>query len=68
MEIALISHFKVILFPCVNCSFFFFFFFFFFNREQADREQCLRDLKSGECKVLIATDVASRGLDVKDIT
>lgn len=38
------------------------------DREQADREQCLRDIKTGECKVLIATDVASRGLDVKDIT
>ncbi|GAB1609143.1 probable ATP-dependent RNA helicase DDX43 isoform X1 [Argonauta hians] len=38
------------------------------DREQADREQCMKEMKSGECRILIATDVASRGLDVKDIT
>ena len=35
---------------------------------QEDREQALIDLKSGEVKILIATDVASRGLDIDDVT
>lgn len=38
------------------------------HREQVDREQALDDFKTGYVKILIATDVASRGLDVKDIT
>lgn len=38
------------------------------TREQCDREQALEDFKTGEVRVLVATDVASRGLDVKDIT
>lgn len=38
------------------------------DREQSDREQALADFKSGEARVLIATDVASRGIDVKDVT
>lgn len=38
------------------------------NREQSDREQALADIKSGEVHILIATDVASRGLDIEDIT
>ncbi|GIX78807.1 hypothetical protein CEXT_46921 [Caerostris extrusa] len=38
------------------------------DREQCDREQALDDLKTGYVKILIATDVASRGLDIKDIT
>ena len=37
-------------------------------REQSDREQALEDLKMGTVSILIATDVASRGLDVQDIT
>lgn len=40
----------------------------FYFREQYDREQALDDFKTGRARVLIATDVASRGLDVKDIT
>jgi ATP-dependent RNA helicase DDX43 len=38
------------------------------DREQSDREQALADLRSGEVKILIATDVASRGIDIQDIT
>ena len=38
------------------------------DREQSDREQALDDMKTGRCRVLIATDVASRGLDIKDLT
>ncbi|XP_060091985.1 probable ATP-dependent RNA helicase DDX43 isoform X2 [Heteronotia binoei] len=38
------------------------------NREQCDREQALEDFKKGRVRILIATDLASRGLDVQDIT
>lgn len=30
------------------------------DREQCDREQALLDLKTGNCSILIATDIASR--------
>lgn len=38
------------------------------DREQEDREAALREFKDSDVRILIATDVASRGLDVKDIT
>ncbi|KOC61391.1 putative ATP-dependent RNA helicase DDX43 [Habropoda laboriosa] len=38
------------------------------GREQCDREQALEDLKTGEVQILLATDVASRGIDIEDIT
>ncbi|XP_044538716.1 probable ATP-dependent RNA helicase DDX53 [Gracilinanus agilis] len=38
------------------------------NREQDDRDQALEEFKKGVVKILIATDLASRGLDVLDIT
>lgn len=38
------------------------------NRDQSDREQALEDIKSGYVRILIATDVASRGIDIEDIT
>lgn len=38
------------------------------DRDQADREQALEDIKNGEVRILIATDVASRGIDIGDVT
>ncbi|XP_035556102.1 probable ATP-dependent RNA helicase DDX43 [Canis lupus familiaris] len=38
------------------------------NREQCDRERALENFKTGKVRILIATDLASRGLDVNDIT
>lgn len=38
------------------------------DREQCDREQAIDDLKTGLVKILIATDVASRGIDITDVT
>lgn len=37
------------------------------DKTQFEREKVLRNFKQGIIKILIATDVASRGLDVKDI-
>jgi ATP-dependent RNA helicase RhlE len=34
------------------------------NRSQSQRESALRDFKDGKVRVLVATDVASRGIDV----
>lgn len=34
---------------------------------QSERENLIKEFKEGICNILIATDVASRGLDVKDI-
>ncbi|KAM7279576.1 hypothetical protein ACFE04_006710 [Oxalis oulophora] len=37
------------------------------DKSQADRDRVLNQFRSGRCPVLVATDVAARGLDVKDI-
>jgi ATP-dependent RNA helicase RhlE len=38
------------------------------NKSQAARTRALDAFKRGRCRVLVATDVAARGLDVDDIT
>lgn len=38
------------------------------NKSQGQRIQALRKLKNNEVQVLLATDVASRGLDIQDVT
>jgi len=38
------------------------------NRPQAEREEALRSFTHGRCRCLVATDVAARGIDVKDVT
>lgn len=37
------------------------------DREQRQREEALADFKSGKMKILIATSVAARGLDIKNV-
>jgi superfamily II DNA/RNA helicase len=38
------------------------------DKRQSQREQVLRNFKANKISILIATDVAARGIDVKDIT
>ncbi|XP_054962781.1 DEAD box protein 53 [Pan paniscus] len=38
------------------------------NSEQSDRERAVEDFKSGNIKILITTDIVSRGLDLNDVT
>jgi len=37
------------------------------DRSQGDREKALEQFKSGEVRVLVATDVAARGLDIEGL-
>jgi superfamily II DNA/RNA helicase len=37
------------------------------DKAQYERDQAIRMLKNGEISILVATDVAARGLDVKDV-
>jgi ATP-dependent RNA helicase RhlE len=38
------------------------------DRTQAQRETALRDFRNGRARVLVATDIAARGLDVDDVS
>lgn len=38
------------------------------DREQIDREAALEEMVDGTVNILVATDVASRGIDIKDLT
>lgn len=38
------------------------------NKTQRQREMALERFKAGECRVLVATDIASRGLDIDHVT
>jgi ATP-dependent RNA helicase RhlE len=38
------------------------------NKSQNARQKSLEALKDGDIKVLVATDIASRGLDVSDLS
>ena len=37
------------------------------DRSQAQRERALKAFRSGECDVLVATDVLARGIDISDV-
>jgi len=37
------------------------------DRSQEERDRTLAEFKSGKCPLLVATDVAARGLDVKEV-
>ncbi len=37
------------------------------DRTQAEREQALSDFKEGRCTVLVATDIAARGIDIAEL-
>jgi ATP-dependent RNA helicase RhlE len=37
------------------------------NKSQGQRDRAIRSFKDGEIKVLVATDVAARGLDIPDV-
>ncbi|HZH45721.1 MAG TPA: DEAD/DEAH box helicase, partial [Roseococcus sp.] len=38
------------------------------NKGQSQRERALADFKSGKAPILVATDIAARGIDVPDVT
>eukprot|EP01083_Nonionella_stella_P261219 889684_1 len=38
------------------------------DKSQREREDALRNFKTGRCPVLVATDVAARGLDIPNVT
>ncbi len=38
------------------------------NKSQGQRERALADFRAGACRVLVATDIAARGIDVDGVT
>jgi ATP-dependent RNA helicase RhlE len=38
------------------------------EKDQADRDQVMHSFRIGDCKLLIATDVTARGIDISDVT
>jgi ATP-dependent RNA helicase RhlE len=38
------------------------------NKSQGQRERALEAFRTGECRVLVATDIAARGIDVDDVS
>ncbi|PPR12226.1 MAG: ATP-dependent RNA helicase RhlE [Alphaproteobacteria bacterium MarineAlpha11_Bin1] len=38
------------------------------NKSQPARQRALRQFRAGECRVLVATDIAARGIDIEAVT
>ncbi len=38
------------------------------NKSQSQRQTALKDFRSGRCQIMVATDIAARGLDVESIS
>ncbi len=38
------------------------------NKSQSARERALESIKRGECRILVATDIAARGIDIDKVT
>ena len=38
------------------------------NKSQNKRNKAIKDFKSGKVKVLVATDIAARGIDIDDLS
>lgn len=38
------------------------------EKDQLDRTEVLKEFRAGNCKILIATDVSARGIDIPDVT
>ncbi len=38
------------------------------NKSQSARQKALDDFKAGRCRILVATDIAARGIDVEEIS